>query len=159
MNEKKVASLQRKVQRYGLAESDMRQAIAGIRVLLEGDIDGDARRCLETGVVTCYARPFTESRGLGVVRETIPASEAGARVVHQELIDQRRKVYAHNDATEHRRIVEFPFGDETIVREQWQPIARWDIVRQLAEWHLAVFAQRGAEARDALGDDGSLLRP
>lgn len=73
------------------------------------------RRVLETGMVITYARPFTKSRGFAKLGA--PAGlEPRLRSLHDQILTFRAVLYAHNDNTPLRQIVEFT---EHAAFERW----------------------------------------
>jgi hypothetical protein len=122
-------------ERFLLAASDMEQCAAAA-VALEQlyETDGENTpliRALETGMVTCYARPFTRTRGgARWLDETKWAPTVPRDSVHHGLIDLRNKVYAHTDAESGRTpgppiLVELtPGASEVTHSEGWWPFPR-----------------------------------
>jgi hypothetical protein len=66
------------------------------------------KRTLEAGMVITYARPFLAGRGQGLPRLS-PAKNLSPELQasHEELLTRRNSVYAHNDETTLRQILEF----------------------------------------------------
>lgn len=86
-----------------LAASDMEQCAAAavaLEQLYEGyDENTPLIRALEAGMVTCYARPFTQTRrGVRSLDEKKWAPTVPRDGVHYGLIELRNRVYAHTDA-------------------------------------------------------------
>lgn len=109
-----------------------------------------ARRILEVGLFVVYARPFTRSEGLERLRRAAGLSDE-LRATHDEILERRRKFYAHADDTQHRRILELDADDwssvldpSSTLSEQWSaptPELLDDVI-QLAAAHLSAFIDR-----------------
>ncbi|QZH74632.1 MAG: hypothetical protein JY451_13360 [Erythrobacter sp.] len=94
-----------------MSNIDFRHALSAATFLLEEDRTAPnfrnevARRlkCFETALVVSYARPFSAARGgvapfsWGLMPKCWSLTSA-EKVLHQNLIDARNKVYAHSDA-------------------------------------------------------------
>jgi hypothetical protein len=61
--------------------------------------DDHLRTVLETGLIVTYARPFTEGRGSGFPIRAKKFVPADMRALHRTMLDLRRKVQAHMDAS------------------------------------------------------------
>lgn len=137
---------QRRLVALVLAISDMQQVWETARYLLgehpaasaghAGDIPWQARRTLETGLVTCYARPFTDSHyRVGKSRRLTTED----RELHRWLIEQRNQVYAHSDETDYRRVLGLDANDwrehlkTRVIGEQWTPPTSPELLRAIRD--------------------------
>ncbi len=127
-----------------LAISDMQQVWETARYLLgehpaasaghAGGVPWQARRALETGLVTCYGRPFTGSHYRVGRPRGLTAEE---RELHKWLIDQRNQVYAHSDKTDYRRVLGLDASDwrehlkTGVIGEQWTPPTSPELLRAI----------------------------
>jgi hypothetical protein len=97
--------LREQVTRFAFAESDMYQASAAARLLLQqGPDEVHAARALETAMVVCYARPFGRNDGIGTLPDKYAPQDERGRAMHDVLLLLRRKVYAHTDAESGRSL-------------------------------------------------------
>jgi hypothetical protein len=89
----------RAIRRFRIAESDMRQAAAAARFLDKRgrEMHGDAERALETGMVVCYARPFTRNKIGAIPRKLARPGDAAQSALHDALVKRRNDLYAHNE--------------------------------------------------------------
>ena len=97
--------LMREIERFRLAQSDMRQVIAAAQALHQERHNGDLCRALETAIVVCYARPFGKRNKVGALHENWEPLKEFPKL-HTELLNLRDKVYAHTDETEARQVVD-----------------------------------------------------
>jgi hypothetical protein len=107
----------------------MRQARAAITALLATTEDDDVNLmlALETAIVVCYARPFTEGEGVGRLGEEWAPEEDHDRAVHDELLYLRDKGGAHTDKESGRDVIErFELHDDGLTgfQESWQALDR-----------------------------------
>jgi hypothetical protein len=136
-----------------LAASDMRQAAAGARYLVANPrMNSDAARALWTGVVVCYARPFTKSLSYPKLgNKTWAPKDPVERRVHANLLRFRRQVFAHNDATEMREVIDFAtvvgaLGGVRVEQHLPIPPRGWEWVAKVADGQ----AKRMKERSDAI---------
>ena len=141
------------------AESDMRQVIAAVDALAADNLNGDLCRALETAIVACYARAFTENK-VGKLGAKWKPSDPDQRKLHHELIRVRNKVYAHTDRIGARQIVDagamLGLGRVAYI-EAWHPLDREKLpaIRALAADQDKRFTARIEEIGLALSADGS----
>jgi hypothetical protein len=97
------------------AISDMYAVVSAAHMLVsdigEQRLDSGDRLALETGLVVSYARPFTQSRGGYQLQPADEPDDEDARELHEWLLAQRNRVYAHTDETEARRVLELAEAD------------------------------------------------
>ncbi len=139
----------------------MKQAAAGARTLvgtMGRSMNDDAARALQTGVVVCYARAFTQSRGYPMLdKKKYAPTDPVQRAVHFDLLRLRKILFAHTDDTEMRRIVDagalLGIGSMILV-EEYQPIPahEWQRVADLAVAQMARMKQEGDEIAAKLAD-------
>jgi hypothetical protein len=128
------------------------------------------RRALEAGMVITYARPFLEARGKGLPKLS-PAKRLGSelKASHDELMRRRNSVYAHNDETPLRRILEF--ADDQALRtwveqpastlsEEWHSPTDGVLrdVMTLSRLHLDRFTDEAEDIRQRLLPPGDAAR-
>jgi hypothetical protein len=102
-NESLLAELKRLI----LAEADMKQTEAGARYIEASTMNEDAHRALQTGVMVCYARPFTRRQGIGPLdRKEWAPGDVEEQALHRSILVLRDKVFAHTDDTDMREIVD-----------------------------------------------------
>jgi hypothetical protein len=95
-----------------IAASDMLQVAEAAAYLDENKhlskMGERSYRVMWTGLVVTYARPYLRSNKLGPVEGEL-GKPAGTkfRTLHKSLIDRRDDLFAHNDLTDHRTVVEF----------------------------------------------------
>jgi hypothetical protein len=142
------------------AASDMAQAKAACDMLEEETEDHVRARALETAIAVCYARAFTvsnlrtlSSRAFG------PKKGTDQRVLHDALLQLRKKVYAHTDVESGRSIgdITINFGERGDIahvthRESWHPLDRQllDSIRELCESQHSRFGLEGTRLALAL---------
>jgi len=112
------------------------------------------RRALETGIVVSYARAFSGSQGRPKLSppSTLTPEQLND---HRELLEQRRKLYAHSDATSGRGLVELMGDDwrdrlaENFLSEQWlsPPPEHLRDIAQLANANLNTFSDEAEQLR------------
>ena len=114
------------LRRLVLAQSDLAQAAAAATALMNEHLNGDLCRALETAIVVCYVRPFTRANNIKPLGEQWYPELPSARALHDLLMAMRDQVYAHNDRTEFRDIIDSgaSVGMPGIYSEQWVPINR-----------------------------------
>jgi hypothetical protein len=68
------------------------------------------RRTIEAGLVVVYSRPFLDSRGRSRLS---PSSELDERLraVHNDMLERRRRDYAHTDETAYRMVIQLEEPD------------------------------------------------
>jgi hypothetical protein len=112
------------IARLRLAQSDMRQAIDAGEGLLD-EAGRPFRRALETALVVCYWRPFSNSTIGGLSEEWTPRDPARTKI-HDRARQLRNQVFAHTDETTARGVVDVGdvFGPEWAGRfvETWRPL-------------------------------------
>jgi hypothetical protein len=129
MHESERNRLRKQLRLLRFAAGDMRQARAAITALLATTEEDDVNLmlALETAVVVCYARPFTEGEGVGRLdAEWAPEDDHDASV-HEELLYLRDKAGAHTDKKSGRDVVErFELYDDGLTgfQESWQALDR-----------------------------------
>jgi hypothetical protein len=107
--DRKREQLARERKRLVLAESDMKQAARGAAHILHhgAAMNSNAERALMTGVIVTYARPFSKTNKIGPVEGKIAQLESPAlRPLHDELVDRRSDLFAHNDETPWREAMD-----------------------------------------------------
>lgn len=93
-----LADPERSFNRLVFAAQDMAECRAAIDFLLErNDVSGDVRRALETGAVVAYARPWGSRSTIGALGDHWLPRDPKQRTLHDALIKDRNKVYAHTD--------------------------------------------------------------
>jgi hypothetical protein len=106
------SDLERRLKALILAGLDMTDVIETATYLLgesedarghDGGVPWRVRKTLEAGLVVSYARPFTQSKGL-VTLSCAPGLSDDLRGTHDDLLDQRKTVYAHTDDTPFRQV-------------------------------------------------------
>jgi hypothetical protein len=128
---------------------------------------------LLTGLAVTYARPFAESRGksygrIGSKWSKFPTDRPELKMHHDRLIDLRKKLLAHTDETQYRRVAVFTrsalFEDRPHTVEGRSPINAPGMteVLELLEFQEARINTAIAELATRLQDlgywpDGALL--
>jgi hypothetical protein len=98
--------LDRQIQILVLAAHDMDQVIAACEVLERDEHPGVLGEALATAIVVCYARPFSASNTVGRLgKQWTPKSGTPERELHDWLLDERDKRYAHTDQEAMRFVV------------------------------------------------------
>ncbi|HEX2459770.1 MAG TPA: hypothetical protein VHJ58_06440 [Vicinamibacterales bacterium] len=93
-----VAEPERSFNRLLFAVQDMGECRAAADFLQERyDIPGDVRRALETGALSAYARPWGKSITIGALGDHWLPRDPKQRGLHDALIQDRNKLYAHTD--------------------------------------------------------------
>ena len=142
------------------AASDMAQARAACDMLEDETGDAHRARALETAIVVCYSRGFTEStlRRLST-RAFAPRKGTEQRKLHDTLWNLRQKVYAHTDVEGGRSIQDLSVeikGDVANVKhvERWHPLDRdlLDSIRALCT------EQEGSLRLEAVRLDGAIRK-
>jgi hypothetical protein len=107
-----VENLELERRKLVLAETDMQQAAAAAEHLCAHgpDMNADAEWVVWTGLMVTYARPYGASRdrrGLGAVQGRLAKPEDETlRWLHKRICDRRNDLYAHNDGTDMRPILD-----------------------------------------------------
>ena len=101
MNESDHNRLSKRLRALLLGNQDMDQAVLAAQTI-ETETDPRVVRLLETAMVVCYMRPFTQSK-LVRLDEYVP-KEGPDRLLHMRLETLRNEVYAHTDAKADRRV-------------------------------------------------------
>ena len=116
-----------KLERLILAISDMADTAEAARHLRGprggiSDLPWHARRALETGMFTSYARAFNKSKGVPPLPAApTPDLSPSERATHNWALDERKRVWAHVDRTGHRRITGVQPGPPVAFTEEWIP--------------------------------------
>jgi hypothetical protein len=142
------------------AASDMAQTIASCDMLEHEREDSHRARALETALVVCYCRAFTESTLKRLSsRSFAPKKGTEHRKIHDVLWRLRQKVYAHTDSGGGRSIenlaveIDGEIAHVTHV-ERWHPLDRrlLPAIRRLCE-------EQGTRLRlEAVRLDGAIRR-
>lgn len=116
----------KEIRRLVFAQSDMAQAAVAAEYLLQEHVNGDLCRALETAIVVCYARPFAGGNNAGILGEDWYPIDPAHRAMHDKLRDLRDQVFAHNDITDKRGIVDAGamLGLPGSFAEEWMPLNR-----------------------------------
>jgi hypothetical protein len=121
------------------ASSDMHQVIAACDALeqLEPAEEPNLVRALETAIVVCYCRAFTQSKLRQLDRTFAPPRKTPERELHRNLMTLRKKAYAHTDPEGGRLIIEHTIetrGDTTHVEfsESFHPLDNISGIHDLA---------------------------
>ena len=125
MHESERNRLVKKLRLLILGQSDMAQAAMGAMTLKERSLNDHAVRCMETGIVVCYARPFNKRNNAGYLCSKWAPEDPSMKEIHDELLDRRDQVYAHTDRTGARDIVnldEMPGLPSPSYAERYQPL-------------------------------------
>jgi len=138
--------------RLARAEFDMRCADSVAQFLADHHDDhGSFAYGLLTGMVASYARPFTESREYGRLDSkwfSFP-EKPHLKQHHDQLLDKRRTLLAHNDLTQHRATIVWTRGawheDRPAMVEARSPINAPGIVEARE-----LFAYQGKRFREHL---------
>jgi hypothetical protein len=114
------------IRRLVLAQSDLAQAAMAAHSLAGEALNGDLCRALETAIVVCYSRPYDGRNKAGALREEWYPAETQERTMHDALLALRDQVYAHNDVTELRGVVDAGalLGEPGRYAEEWIPLNR-----------------------------------
>jgi hypothetical protein len=90
--------LERQINILVLAAHDMDSVIAACNEM-ERRPDGDPLvDALATAIAVCYARPFSPTSGIGQLKKQWrPASGTPERAIHDWLVEDRSKRYAHTE--------------------------------------------------------------
>jgi hypothetical protein len=114
------------IRRLVFAQSDMTQAAIAANTLAGEHLNGDLCRALETAIVVCYSRPYDRRNKAGPLREESYPTDAAQRAMHDALFALRDQVYAHNDVTDLRGVVDAGelLGAPGRYTEQWVPLNR-----------------------------------
>jgi hypothetical protein len=97
MSENEMNALKNRLTALLLAASDMDQAATAARALREESEDHNLMRALETAIVVCYARAFTQSSLFRLSRTEYEPSDSRLADIHHTLYALRDSVYAHTD--------------------------------------------------------------
>jgi hypothetical protein len=118
------------------AAADMHQVMAACNA--HGDAeDVSLLRALETAIVVCYCRAFTESRLRRLNRTFAPAPRTPERELHRILMNLRRQVYAHTDPVGGRTITSHTIEERGEISrvgftESFHPLDNITEIRSLA---------------------------
>jgi hypothetical protein len=157
-----LADPERSFNRLLFAAQDMAECRAAVKFLLErNDIPGDVRRALETGAVVAYARPWGKSNTIGALEGHWIPRDPKQRALHDELIDDRNKVFAHTDEEVNARWVAGAHWEAGALRKPttflpaWRPLTldRLPEIGDLAETQTERFSEGIVEL--ARGTGGS----
>lgn len=166
----KLEALYRRLIAYLLGGIDMHDVLETAQYLRGDHADAPshdsempwrARRTLETGMFVTYARPFTDTRRLGLPRlKRARDLTSELRESHDEILSRRHRIYAHTDDTPLRQILQLADRDDRAawvreqgdLSEQWFPPTRemLEDVIMLAAAHLGSFLAEIDEVRAAI---------
>jgi len=130
---------ERRIQLLVTAALDMDETIAACKAREHQEpSSSDLDRALETAIVVSYARPFTSSNRVGSLgRKWRPAAGTPEREVHDWLLAERKRRYAHTDVDSGRLVLHkgtIETGFEGLVEmTPVFPVERLEQVRALAE--------------------------
>jgi hypothetical protein len=149
-----LAEPKRSFNRLLFAAQDMAECRGAIDFLLSSyDIPGDVRRALETGAVVAYARPWGKSNTIGALDDHWLPQDTKQRALHQAVIHDRHKVYAHTDEEVKAREVTGAHWDADALRKPtailpaWRPLIldRLPEIGKLADAQMSRFSEAVAE--------------
>jgi len=128
----------------------MEQAAAGASSAIVLHMNANAARCLWTGIVVSYARPFADGPFGGFDRKKYAPADPDTRALHDDLLRLRNEAFAHNDDSGMREIVEVgkEFGLPWVMHvESHRPIEddQWMRVVALATDQARRFRAEGDE--------------
>jgi hypothetical protein len=141
-----LADPERSFNRLLFAVQDMAECRAAIEFLEERwDESGAVHRALETGAIVAYARPWTKG-SIGTLGDHWLPSDAEQRALHDVLIRDRNKVYAHTDEEVRARWVHGVRRDASAL-PLWRPrtLDQLPQIRELADAQIDRFGQGVAE--------------
>ncbi|HYT68926.1 MAG TPA: hypothetical protein VEL51_21055 [Vicinamibacterales bacterium] len=94
-----IEHLERQIQVLVLAAHDMEEVIAACDALDREEAPSPLRDALATAIAVCYARPFSARNTVGprLSKQWTPASGTPEREIHDWLLHERKKRYAHTD--------------------------------------------------------------
>jgi hypothetical protein len=97
-----VEQMKRELYQLSVARADIRAAMEACELMLERSEDHDEpRRLLQTAMIICYARPFTDNKPLGrISNEWLRDLAPEQRGLHEDLLYLRKKAVAHTDLAE-----------------------------------------------------------
>src|SRR5664280_3101233 len=126
MNESERNRLMNELRRMIFAQSDMAQAAMAAQSLITEHHNGDLCRALETAIAVCYARSFAGGNNAGTLGEEWFPEGGDQRAMHEAIVALRDEVFAHNDRTHYRGIVDAGalLGEPEVFAEEWLPIKR-----------------------------------
>src|SRR5262249_33980113 len=121
--------------------------------------NGDLRRAFETAIAVCYGRPFASGNRAGSLGRRWQPTTADGRIVHEKLLDLRNQVFAHNDETDLRGVVDAGalVGLRSRWAEEWVPLNPEAMPRiiQVAREQQQRFRQRVDELQRSLDTEAS----
>jgi hypothetical protein len=94
-----IEHLEGQIQVLVLAAHDMQEVIAACDALDREEEPGPLSDALATAIAVCYARPFSARNTVGppLGKQWTPASGTPEREIHDCLLHERKKRYAHTD--------------------------------------------------------------
>ena len=103
--------LKKQLHKLAIAQADIRGASAATRLLVQlgSRASFDQFYSLNSAVVVCYGRPFSQNRPLGPLpRKWAKFSSPTLQETHDLLIRHRNQVVGHSDASERRVHISVP---------------------------------------------------
>lgn len=117
------------------ASNDMEEVIAGAKYLtLENESVGNnsihiyqLHKVIETGLITAYSRPFTQTNFKCKFGDSeIAHLEKDAKLLHKEILDLRDRRYAHTDIVSERVA---GINENGEFYEGWKPISKTKLLK------------------------------
>jgi hypothetical protein len=151
-----LSHLEGQMQILVMAANDMLEAIAACNALEHEEAPGPFADALATAICVSYARPFSSSNKIGrLPAKFTPSAATKERELHEWLLAERDRRYAHTDADADRLVLHS--GDPEIGDpDGWVeiklpfPRERLDAIRGLAEaLHEKLSAQASKVQRQA----------
>ena len=119
--------------------AECRAAADFLQERYDPDLPGDVRRALETGAVIAYARRWGPTNTIGALEAHWLPVDPRQRALHEALIKDRNKVYAHTDEEAKARWVagvNWEAGalkEPTSILPAWRPLTL-DRLPEIAEF-------------------------
>jgi len=107
-----IEHLERQIQIIVLAAHDMQEVVAACVALEREPTTGPLCEALATAIAVCYARPFTANTIGQLGNRWTPKSGTAERELHDWLLDERRKRYAHTDEDAQRLVLHRMRGEK-----------------------------------------------
>lgn len=142
-----LADPEQSFKRLLFAAQDMGECRDAVDFLLElHEIPGSVQRALETGAVVAYARPWTKC-SIGKLGDHWLPADPKQGALHDALLSDRNKVYAHTDEEAKARWVHGVQWDEgaprkpTTILPMWRPrtLDQLPQIRELADAQMQRF--------------------
>jgi hypothetical protein len=92
-----IDQLESQIQILVIAAHDMDQASAACAELEREEVSGPLSKTLATAIAVSYARPFTANTIGRLGKQWTPKSGTPEREIHDWLLEERKKRYAHTD--------------------------------------------------------------